>query len=170
MSPTRKVLYKSKRRKNPLEYEIINKKNKTPEREIAQKILEATKKRIEEMNLRFKNKEKGLKLVKEKFIFDLNKKKFITNEMYGSYKLDAPRKGYIRIDVVLDEKGRRGRKIELENYLGGEKEFEIIIDELRENYGDKIEFYELNTPNYIFRGRLHFKEMQDFINEKRYAD
>ncbi|GEM_PF-3701007 len=175
MSPkARDVLYKSRREKNPLLHEIIGKKNKHTESEIAKKIFDATKKRICEIKEKLRTNEQGLKLIENKLIFDFNKRKFVNNKMYGSYRFDY-KKGFVFIDVVLDEKMGSGRKIDVNKFLGAEKDFEIIIrtikDEIAKNKNGKyIENYELNTPEHVFKGRLYFSDKQDFNNKKRYAD
>ena len=175
MSPkARDVLYKSRREKNPLLHEIVGKKNKTTESEIAKKIFDATKKRINEIKTKLKKNEQGLKLIENRLIFDINKRKFVNDQMYGSYRFDY-KKGYVFIDVVLDEKIGQGRKIDLTKPLGSEKDFKIIIQAIKEELikdknGKDIENYELNTPEHIFKGRLYFSDKQDFNNKKRYID
>lgn len=172
MSPKeRMVLYKSRKKENPLFHKIEGKKNPNTEPEIARKIFESTKHKIKEIQSKFNKQEKGLILVDKKFIFDVNKNKFVNDHMYGSYRIDV-KAGCVYIDIVLDEK-MVARKIDLKNYLGGDKEYSQILEtinhDLEHNKNEKhIDYYEFHTPGQIFKGRLKFKENHDFLNTARY--
>jgi len=171
MSPKeRMVLYKSRKKENPLFHKIEGKKNPNTEKDIARKIYENAKSKIKEIQLKFNKHERGVLLIKKLFLLDINKRRFANNKMFGTYKLDA-KKNKIIINIILDE--NIVSKMDVNKYLGGDKELSLILDtiadEIKRNKQEKqIEYYEFNTPEHIFKGRLGFKTKIDFSNTARY--
>jgi len=171
MSPKeRMVLYKSKKEKNPLFHKIEGKKTQKTEKEIARKIFETAKKRIKEIQVRFNKHERGVFLIKKSFLLDVNKKRFGNNHMFGTYMVDI-KKNKIIVNIILDE--NIVSVMDLSKYLGGDKELSLILDTIEEHVKrgkkeTKIDSYEFNTPEHIFKGRLGFKTKIDFANQTRY--
>jgi hypothetical protein len=169
MSPKeRMVLYKSRRAQNPLFHKIEGKKTKKTESEIAKKIYETAKKKINEIQNQFNDHKRGVFLIKKLFLLDVNKKRFANNKMFGTYKIYENK---IVVNIILDE--NINAKIDTNKYLGGDTELSLILDTIekqvkRNKQEIKPEYYEFNTPEHIFKGRLGFKTKIDFINQIRY--
>ena len=165
----RMVLYKSRKEKNPLFHKIEGKKNPNTEKDIARKIYENAKNKIKEIQLKFNKHERGVLLIKKSFLLDINKKRFANNNMFGTYKLDV-KQNKIIINIILDE--NIVSKMDVTKYLGGDEELSLILDtiadKIKSNKQKQIEYYEFNTPEHIFKGRLGFKTKIDFLNTARY--